>query len=129
MNRVPSERCWASLVAYWAGEFSNSIILSKVKVLTRGRWLWFRTIGSTVAGEGFDTLLLITIAFAGMLPAAVLFEMMLAQYCWKVGYEIMVTPLTYLLVSWLKKRDGLDTYDQDIDYNPFRLEVTGNEPH
>jgi hypothetical protein len=85
--------------------------------------------GSTVVGEGFDTLLFITIAFAGMLPAAVLFEMMLAQYCWKVGYEIMVTPLTYLLVSWLKKREGLDTYDQDIDYNPFRLEVTGNEPH
>jgi uncharacterized integral membrane protein (TIGR00697 family) len=114
----------ASLVAYWAGEFSNSIVLSKVKILTRGRWLWFRTIGSTLVGEGLDTLLFITIAFAGMLPAVVLFEMMLAQYVWKVSYEIAVTPLTYLLVGWLKKREDLDTYDQGIDYNPFRLEVT-----
>ncbi|MGB5620686.1 MAG: queuosine precursor transporter [Desulfobacterales bacterium] len=119
----------ASLVAYWAGEFSNSIVLSKVKILTRGRWLWFRTIGSTVVGEGLDTLLFITIAFAGVLPAVVLFEMMLAQYVWKVGYEIAVTPLTYLLVRWLKRREGLDTYDQGIGYNPFRLEVTGNESH
>jgi uncharacterized integral membrane protein (TIGR00697 family) len=119
----------ASLVAYWAGEFSNSIVLSKVKILTRGRWLWFRTIGSTIVGEGLDTLLFITIAFAGMLPAAFLFQMMLAQYFWKVGYEIAVTPLTYLLVRWLKRREGLDTYDQGIDYNPFRLEVTGNESH
>ena len=117
----------ASLVAYWAGEFSNSIVLSKMKILTRGRWLWFRTIGSTVVGEGLDTLLFITIAFAGMLPAVVLFEMMLAQYVWKVGYEIAVTPLTYQVVGWLKGREGLDTYDQGIDYNPFRLEVTGNE--
>ena len=114
----------ASLVAYWAGEFSNSIVLSKVKILTRGRWLWFRTIGSTLVGEGLDTLLFITIAFAGMLPAVVLFEMMLAQYVWKVSYEIAVTPLTYLLVGWLKKREDLDTYDRGIDYNPFRLEVT-----
>ena len=66
----------------------------------------------------------ITIAFAGMLPAVVLFEMMLAQYVWKVSYEIAVTPLTYLLVGWLKKREDLDTYDRGIDYNPFRLEVT-----
>ena len=114
----------ASLVAYWAGEFSNSIVLSKVKILTRGRWLWFGTIGSTLVGEGLDTLLFITIAFAGMLPAVVLFEMMLAQYVWKVSYEIAVTPLTYLLVGWLKKREDLDTYDRGIDYNPFRLEVT-----
>lgn len=119
----------ASLVAYWAGEFSNSIVLSKVKILTRGRWLWFRTIGSTLVGEGLDTLLFITIAFAGALPAVVLFEMMLAQYVWKVGYEIAVTPLTYLLVGWLKRKEGLDTFDKGIDYNPFRLEVTGNESH
>ena len=119
----------ASLVAYWAGEFSNSIVLPKMKILTSGRWLWFWTIGSTVIGEGLDTLLFITITFAGMLPAVVLFEMMLAQYFWKVGYEIAVTPLTYLLMGWLKRREDLDAYDQGINFNPFRLEVTGNESH
>lgn len=116
----------ASLVAYWVGEFSNAIVLSRVKLLTRGRWLWFRTIGSTVVGQGLDTMIFIAIAFSGMLPAAVLFKMMLAQYIWKVGYEIVLTPLTYLLVGWLKVKEGIDTFDQGIDYNPFRLEVTGN---
>lgn len=113
----------ASLIAYFAGEFTNSALLSKMKVLTKGRWLWTRTIGSTVFGEGIDTILFITIAFAGTLPGSLMVSMILAQYLWKVGYEIAATPLTYLLVSWVKRKEGLDTFDNGIKYNPFGLGV------
>ncbi|MHB1418690.1 MAG: queuosine precursor transporter [Bacillota bacterium] len=113
----------ASLVAYFAGEFSNSVLLSRIKLLTGGRWLWLRTIGSTIVGEGIDTVLFILIAFTGTIPEAVLFTMILAQYLWKVGYEIAATPLTYLLVGWLKSKEGLDTFDHGVKYNPFSLEV------
>jgi uncharacterized integral membrane protein (TIGR00697 family) len=116
----------ASVAAYWVGEFSNSIVLSKMKVLTRGRWLWARTIGSTVVGEGLDTLLFITIAFAGIVPTLTLLNMILAQYVWKVSYEIAVTPVTYVVVGWLKRKEGLDTFDKDVGYNPFKLEVVEN---
>ena len=113
----------ASLIAYFAGEFSNSVLLSKMKLLTRGRWLWTRTIGSTVIGEGVDTLLFISIAFGGLFPVAALLSMMVAQYLWKVGYEIMATPLTYLMVRWVKCKEGLDIFDYGVRYNPFDLEV------
>lgn len=113
----------ASLVAYFAGEFSNSTVLSRLKVKTQGRNLWLRTIGSTIVGEGVDTLLFIFIAFGGSLPFGALGGMMLAQYLWKVVYEIAVTPLTYLLVGWVKQKEQLDVFDTQIKYNPFSLEV------
>jgi uncharacterized integral membrane protein (TIGR00697 family) len=111
----------ASLAAYLAGEFANSIILSRMKVWTQGRWLWTRTIGSTLIGQGIDTVLFMAIAFGGSYTIPVFLAMIGGQYIWKVGYEIMATPLTYYLVGWLKEKEQLDTFDQDISYNPFRL--------
>jgi len=113
----------ASLLAYFIGEMTNSVILSKMKIITRGKWLWTRTIGSTLAGEGIDTMIFISIAFWGLVPGEVLLQMMLFQYIFKVSYEILATPLTYLLVAKLKKIEGRDTYDHNVDYNPFRLGV------
>jgi queuosine precursor transporter len=114
----------ASLIAYFGGEFANAFVLSKVKVLTKGRWLWIRTIGSTAVGEGLDTLVFIVLAFIGAVPVAVLIEMVVAQYLWKVGYEVVATPLTYLVVGWIKRREAIDTFDYRANYNPFRLEET-----
>jgi conserved hypothetical integral membrane protein len=116
----------ASLLGYFGGEFANSFVLSKVKILTRGRWLWMRTIGSTVVGEGVDTLIFIVFAFAGSIPPSVLVEMIFAQYLWKVGYEVLATPLTYRVVGWVKRREQIDTFDIDVNYNPFRLEENSN---
>ena len=113
----------ASLVAYWAGEFSNSAVLSVMKKLTGGRWLWTRTIGSTVIGQGVDTLIFITAAFYGLVPGGVLIQMIVAQYLWKVAYEAAATPLTYLIVGWLKRVEQVDTFDWGVRYNPFRLEA------
>ncbi|MHB1125623.1 MAG: queuosine precursor transporter [Bacillota bacterium] len=113
----------ASLIAYFIGEFVNSALLSKIKLISGGRWLWLRTIGSTVVGEGIDTVLFIIIAFAGIVPEAVLWTMIIAQYLWKVSYEVAATPLTYLLVGWVKRKEGLDTFDHGVKYNPFSLEV------
>jgi uncharacterized integral membrane protein (TIGR00697 family) len=113
----------ASLLAYLAGELVNSVVLSRMKVRTKGRNLWLRTIGSTVVGEGIDTVLFIAIAFGGTLPPGVLGTMMLAQYLWKVVYEAAVTPLTYYVVRWVKQQEQLDVYDTKVKYNPFGWEV------
>jgi uncharacterized integral membrane protein (TIGR00697 family) len=114
----------ASLIAYFSGEFANSFILSKMKVLTKGRWLWIRTIGSTVVGEGLDTLIFIAVSFGGSVSMAVLTGMIIAQYVWKVSYEVVATPLTYLAVGWVKRCEKLDTFDVKANYNPFCLEET-----
>lgn len=111
----------ASLLAYFAGEFFNSALLSKIKILTEGRFLWIRTIGSTLVGEGVDTLIFITLAFWGTLPSGVLGQMIFFQYAFKVAYEVAVTPFTYALVGWLKRKEGIDTYDYGVYYNPFQL--------
>lgn len=113
----------ASLIAYFAGEFSNSYILARLKVLTGGRFLWMRTIGSTLVGEGVDTLLFVVIAFAGTVPAALLVSVMLSNYLFKCGIEILATPLTYRIVRVLKHAEDEDYYDIDTDFNPFRLGV------
>lgn len=113
----------ASLLAYFAGEFCNSALLSRIKILTEGRFLWLRTIGSTLVGEGVDTVLFITLAFWGLVPSGVLGQMILFQYVFKVAYEIVVTPLTYALVGWLKRKEGIDTYDYGVYYNPFQLDI------
>jgi uncharacterized integral membrane protein (TIGR00697 family) len=111
----------ASLVAYWVGEFANSITLSSLKKLTGGRHLWTRTISSTVVGQALDTALFIGISFAGSVPTPVLFQMMIAQYLFKVFYEVVLTPVTYAIVGIVKRREGVDTFDRGVAYNPFRI--------
>ncbi|HWP67857.1 MAG TPA: queuosine precursor transporter, partial [Rectinemataceae bacterium] len=111
----------ASLVAYLSGEFANSITLSLLKKTTKGKFLWIRTIGSTVAGQALDTVLFIAISFFGSVPIAVLLQMMLAQYLFKVGYEVLFTPLTYLAVRSVKKHENIDILDTGIAYNPFKF--------
>ena len=107
----------ASFAGYLFGEFSNSMVLSKLKVLTRGRNLWVRTILSTVVGEGFDSIIFITISFAGTMDNATLGKMILFQYLFKVAYEVLFTPLTYVIVNFIKKKEDIDTFDYDVKYN------------
>lgn len=111
----------ASLVAYFVGEFSNSYILAKMKVMTKGKYLWTRTIGSTIVGEGVDTLLFCTIAFLGVLPNALLLTIIISNYAFKVGIEILFTPITYKTVAFLKKKENIDYYDYKTKFNPFRI--------
>jgi hypothetical protein len=111
----------ASLIAYWTGEFANSFTLAKLKVLTGGRWLWTRTIGSTVVGQAVDTFLVMVISFAGTVSRPTLIRLILSSYLIKVAYETLATPLTYAGVAWLKRREGVDAFDTRTDFNPFRL--------
>ncbi len=111
----------ASLIAYWAGEFANSITLSALKKVTKGRYLWTRTISSTVVGQGLDTILFIGLSFAGSVPPAVLLQIMIAQYAFKVAYETVLTPVTYVVVRRIKKSEGMDTFDTGVAYNPFGM--------
>ncbi len=111
----------ASLVAYLVGEFSNAYVLSRLKVATEGRFLWVRTIGSTVVGQGLDSAIFIVIAFSGILPVEALIMTIVVQATVKIGYEALATPLTYVVVGWLKRAEGIDTYDRDARFNPFEL--------
>ena len=111
----------ASFLAYLAGEFANSFVLAKMKIATRGRWLWTRTIGSTLVGEGLDSMVFITFAFVGTLPEAMLLTTILTQWVAKSGYEVIATPLTYLVVNFLKRREKLDTFDYQTRFNPLRV--------
>ena len=104
-------------------EFTNSTILAKMKIWTKGRYLWTRTIGSTLAGEGVDTILFVLIAFWGTLPGGLLVAIVLSNYIFKCSFEIIVTPLTYFVVKQLKRREGVDVYDYDTRFTPFSLEV------
>ncbi len=113
----------ASLIAYFAGEFSNSYVLAKMKILTRGRWLWTRTIGSTLLGELVDTFLFCSIAFLGSLPMFLLWKIILSNYVFKVGVEVIFTPLTYRIVAFLKSAEQMDTYDIGTNFNPFRFRL------
>ena len=110
-----------SLIAYFAGEFSNSYTLAKMKILTKGRWLWTRTIGSTLVGEGVDTLLFVTIAFAGTLPWPLFWSIIVSNYVFKVGLEAVMTPATYRVTNSLKRAEHEDVYDIDTNFSPFRL--------
>jgi uncharacterized integral membrane protein (TIGR00697 family) len=111
----------ASFVAYLAGEFANSFVLAKLKIATRGRRLWLRTIGSTVVGQALDSSVFVTLAFAGTVPIGVLAQIVGGQWVFKVLYEAAATPLTYAAVAWLKAREGVDAYDHETDFNPVRL--------
>jgi queuosine precursor transporter len=111
----------ASLIAYFAGEFTNSIILSRLKVAMKGRLLWVRTISSTLIGEGIDTTVFCVIAFYATLPNHLLWAVILSNYTFKCGVEILFTPLTYKIVGFLKKSEQVDVFDHGVSYNPFRL--------
>jgi uncharacterized integral membrane protein (TIGR00697 family) len=111
----------ASFTAYLIGEFLNSIVLAKLKVRTEGRFLWLRTISSTIVGEGADSAVFITIAFAGIIPGGGLVNAILSQWTFKVVYETLATPLTYLIVNTLKRVENEDYFDRDTDFNPVTL--------
>jgi hypothetical protein len=115
----------ASMFAYFCGEFVNSFVLAKMKILTEGKWLWTRTIGSTIFGEAVDSALFYPLAFygTGIIPDEKLPLVMLAQFVTKVGVEVLFTPFTYALVGWLKKKEHEDYYDRDTDFTPFSLKA------
>jgi len=109
----------ASFIGYLAGEFANSFVLSKMKILTHGRWLWTRTIGSTVVGQGLDTGVFITLAYIGtssFVPIMILYHWLI-----KTAYEAVATPFTYAVVNYLKKKEAIDTYDYETNFNPFLI--------
>ena len=119
----------ASLIAYWCGEFANSFVLAKMKVWTEGKYLWTRTVGSTVVGQGVDTIVFMGLAFGGSLTPALVASLIFWGYLFKVVYEVLATPLTYLVVNFLKRHEGVDTFDRSTNFNPFRrpLEEPGIE--
>jgi hypothetical protein len=111
---------FASIVAFWAGEFANSYVLARMKVWTEGRHLWTRTIGSTFVGQGIDSLLFYPLAFFGVWETETLLKVLLIQWALKVAWEAILTPVTYAVVGWLKRREGVDVYDRATDFTPFR---------
>ncbi len=114
----------ASMVAFFIGEFLNAYVLAKMKVMTKGRWLWTRTIGSTLLGQGADTLAFSFIAFGigpNALPGDVLWNIIQTNYLYKVALEVILTPVTYAVVRGLKRAEGMDHYDVGTDFNPFKL--------
>ena len=112
-----------SMVALWAGSFVNSYVLAKMKIYTHGRWLWTRTIGSTIVGEAVDSSLFYVIAFYGVWQLDDVIRVALAQYALKTAWEVLMTPVTYQVVGFLKRKENEDYYDQDTDFNPFRLKA------
>ena len=110
-----------SLVAYLAGSYVNSLVLARLKVLTRGRFLWSRTVSSTLVGQGIDTAVFLTIAFAGVLPGAVLWSVFVSNYVFKVAVEVLLTPVTYAVVTGLKRAEGTDPFDTHTSFNPLPL--------
>ena len=111
----------ASFAAYLVGEFANTMIMSKLKVAMAGRHLWARAIASTLVGQGLDSMVFITIAFSGMMPLPILLGAIVTQWLIKSAYEALAMPLTYAMVGFLKRREGIDTYDRGISFNPFAL--------
>ena len=109
-----------SLVAYWCGEFANAFVMSKMKLVTKGKLLWTRTIGSTVVGQFVDTVVVITIVFIGVYDFPTMLNLMFTGYVFKVVYEAIATPVTYWVVNSLKRAEGVDTFDEGVSFNPFR---------
>ncbi len=113
----------ASLAAFWCGEFANSYVMARMKVLTRGRYLWTRTVGSTIVGQGVDTCVVMVLAFGGTLTPGLIANLILSGYLGKVLYEVLATPLTYAVVNFLKRREGVDVFDAQTSFNPFRADL------
>jgi queuosine precursor transporter len=118
----------AGLIAFWAGEFCNSFALARLKILTKGRQLWMRTIGSTIVGEAVDTGIFVFLGFVGTIPASLMWDIFTFGFIFKVSYETLATPLTYLVVNFLKRAENEDFYDVGTDFNPFHLAVPGTRP-
>jgi uncharacterized integral membrane protein (TIGR00697 family) len=119
----------ASLIAFWAGEFANSYTMAKMKLLTKGKMLWTRTVGSTIIGQAVDTTLVIAITFAGTFSVHTMVQMAVTGWALKVGYEVLATPLTYAVVGWLKRAEGVDTFDAGTNFSPFAVGgSTGKKP-
>ncbi len=113
----------ASIIAFWAGELVNAYVMAKMKIWSEGRHLWMRTIGSTVAGQGVDSLIFYPLAFYGVWETETLLLVMATQWALKVGWEAALTPATYAVVGFLKRREGIDVYDEGTDFTPFRARV------
>ncbi len=115
----------ASMVAFWVGEFANSLVLAKMKLLTGGRMLWTRTIGSTIVGQGFDSLIFYPLAFWGLpgWPPEQVMQVVVSQFVLKVSWEALLTPFTYYVVNLLKRREGVDVFDEGTDFSPFHAKV------
>ena len=111
----------ASLIAFWAGEFANSYTMARLKLLTKGRWLWTRTVSSTIVGQAIDTTLVILITFTGIFSPHKLFQIIWQGYLLKVAYEVLATPLTYLVINSLKRAEGVDTFDTRTNFSPFKF--------
>lgn len=117
----------ASLLAYVVGEFLNSYVLARLKVATQGKHLWLRTIGSSLVGQGVDTLIFFPIAYAGEWPWSLILRIMAVAYVMKVSVEVFFTPLTYAVVTFLKRRTGIDVFDRNTRFNPFRIKITDGD--
>ncbi|MBI4852401.1 MAG: queuosine precursor transporter [Acidobacteria bacterium] len=111
----------ASLIAFFAGEFTNSFILAKLKIITKGRFLWVRTVGSTIGGEGVDSLIFYPVAFYGLWQTELVIKVMITNFVLKVLWEVFMTPFTYLIVGFLKRAENEDFYDYKTNFNPFTL--------
>lgn len=112
-----------SLAAYWCGEFTNSYVLAKMKLFTKGKHLWTRTVGSTVAGQAVDTAIVVTIIYAGTVSWSLISRTIASEYLFKVCYEVLATPLTYAVVNWLKRTEGVDAFDSHTRFNPFAVRI------
>jgi uncharacterized integral membrane protein (TIGR00697 family) len=113
----------ASIIAFWAGEMANAFVLARMKLLTGGKMLWTRTIGSTVVGQGVDSLLFYPLAFAGIWETSLVIQVLLTNYVLKVVWEALLTPVTYRVVAWFKRVEGLDVFDTGTDFTPFKTRV------
>jgi uncharacterized integral membrane protein (TIGR00697 family) len=114
---------FASITAFWAGEFVNSYVMARMKIWTQGRHLWSRTIGSTFVGQGVDSLIFYPLAFWGVWTNEAVLTVMVTNWLLKLGWEIVLTPVTYGVVGWLKRREGVDIFDQGTDFSPFKTKV------
>jgi len=113
----------ASMLAFWAGEFANAFVLARMKVWTSGKYLWTRTIGSTVVGQGVDSLIFYPVAFLGVWETSLVVTVMLTNYALKVAWEALLTPVTYKVVGFMKRREGVDVFDRGTDFTPFKAVV------
>ncbi len=115
---------FASVTAFWAGEFANSFVLAKMKLLTEGKHLWTRTIGSTIVGQGVDSIFFYPLAFYGIWTKEQVLTVMITNWAMKVGWEVVLTPVTYMVVNGLKRAEGLDVYDEGTNFTPFRASLS-----
>jgi queuosine precursor transporter len=113
----------ASVAAFWAGEFVNAYVLARMKIWTQGRHLWSRTIGSTIFGQGVDSIIFYPLAFLGVWETSTVITVMVTNWALKVGWEVVLTPVTYIVIGFLKRREGVDVFDEGTDFTPFRARI------